>query len=330
MKRYPLLIALLSLFSMSCHLNAGHFYKNETIDPKIRSTINNLNEHALLYFQNNDYAGISAMFSDQLKAVQGDQIQKQFMPQIQTILKGKAFTVFDEFYVVSSGGKTSMTIPGGVGDDAYTFSIFSFTNNTYVSLLNIKYTDNLSGLLTIVYGKYGNKWKINVFQLSEYSIMGKMAPELYKDAVALMNKGDTLDAFNYISEAEVYSKPARTYFKFKNGNQIDALNAWLLQRMKIKYPLPFTIQDVNTKPQLFNICDQLTSEGLHPLVRYTTEIDLKDTIALKKENLDIQKHIGDLFNGIDKNNKYIIYGAYNYLPIQNSENRYYGFVQKCQ
>ena len=36
------------------------------------------------------------------------------------------------------------------------------------------------------------------------------------------------------------------------------------------------------------------------MIRYYSQIDLKDTASLRKENLEIQKVIGDIFKGIDK------------------------------
>jgi uncharacterized pyridoxamine 5'-phosphate oxidase family protein len=92
-----------------------------------------------------------------------------------------------------------------------------------------------------------------------------------------------------------------------------------------------TIEQVKTKPQIFNVHPQRVAEGSFPMIRYYSKIELQDTIKLKNENLEIQKVIGDIFKGIDKNNKYIFYWAFDEIPDGTLKNRqHYGFVQEIE
>jgi len=50
------------------------------------------------------------------------------------------------------------------------------------------------------------------------------------------------------------------------------------------------------------------------MIYYQSSINLNDTAAIKKENAAIKRVIGKLIPGIDKDNDYLLYTAFNKLP----------------
>ena len=66
------------------------------------------------------------------------------------------------------------------------------------------------------------------------------------------------------------------------------------------------------------------------MINYKSEIKLADTAALRAENNILQKDIGNIFPGIEKNNNYIFYRAYNQVPDGKTLLHHYGFVQKVR
>lgn len=55
-------------------------------------------------------------------------------------------------------------------------------------------------------------------------------------------------------------------------------------------------------------------DGTYPMVYYMTHFDLKDTTSVKKENLEIRKVVAKLMPGMEQNNRYILYSAFNKQP----------------
>ena len=89
-----------------------------------------------------------------------------------------------------------------------------------------------------------------------------------------------------------------------------------------------TLDEIKTKPQIFRITPELMAEGFVPTIFYLTEINLKDTVALKIEYEQIKNEANQLFTGINKDKQFVFYWAFNEIPVgQNKVNRY-GFIDK--
>ena len=91
-----------------------------------------------------------------------------------------------------------------------------------------------------------------------------------------------------------------------------------------------TLSSIETKPQLFRIFPQVMKDGFFPMVYYRTDINLKDTISLKLENLKIRKVVDSIFTGIDKGKKFIFYWAFNEMPDGKKLIDRYGFVDSLK
>ena len=60
------------------------------------------------------------------------------------------------------------------------------------------------------------------------------------------------------------------------------------------------------------------NNGYYPSIFYNTHLNINDTTALSNECNEIHRRIGDVFKGLDKNNAYILYRAFeNSTPAQS-------------
>ncbi|MBU2649655.1 MAG: hypothetical protein KKA81_01860, partial [Bacteroidetes bacterium] len=96
------------------------------------------------------------------------------------------------------------------------------------------------------------------------------------------------------------------------------------------YPLPYRLEMISSAPEVFNIYPHKYNGKYYPMIRYLTEIKLWDYSGLERENQEIQRKIGDIFPGIDKNNKLIFYRAMNEIPTGEEKVMHYGFVQEIK
>ena len=99
-----------------------------------------------------------------------------------------------------------------------------------------------------------------------------------------------------------------------------------MREANAKYKLPMTLENIKRKPKIFKVYQQVTKDGFFPMVSYLTNINLKDTVALRLENYSVRKEVDSIFTGIDKDKKYIFYWAFNKIPVDTTTEERYGFI----
>ncbi len=329
MKKYLLLLLAAALMIQGCGTNAPKeaMLKNSAIDADLRKTISKLNNDLVKAISIKSVEGVYKLMSDSLKDFSGPTFETNVLPQMQQALQGKQLKVFDEYYVCRKNMDSLIIVEGGQGSSEYGFAVKPNTNETYISMLLAGDATN-EIMITIVYARIKKDWKINILKGGYYSIQGKTANDYYTEAQQLYNSGDIIDAINTLGTANSCLSPSKGLFMYKNEGAIRDFTEKVGKEANEKYPLPYILGTVKTKPQIFSIHYQLAQEGMVPVVMYQTTINLKDTTSLKKENEEVQKAVGAVYTGMTRNNKYIMYSAYNEKPEQGKNGDHMGFVQK--
>ena len=80
--------------------------------------------------------------------------------------------------------------------------------------------------------------------------------------------------------------------------------------------------------KVYSVEPQGYIDDFYPRVKYLSTINISDTISLKEENKLLQNKIGEVFNGIIENNKYIIYTAVNKIPEPDEAVPSFTFIQE--
>jgi hypothetical protein len=88
------------------------------------------------------------------------------------------------------------------------------------------------------------------------------------------------------------------------------------------------IKGAPTHLEIIRIFTQEDKEGTFPMIYYLTNIKLSDTTAIKKENEVIRKVIDKTIPGIDKDNKYVLYSAFNEWPTGVKTVEHFDMKQK--
>lgn len=324
---FPLLIALNLSIGCSHSVSKFKLQHNKDIDKNISGELAKLNKQAYGYLANNEYSSLSDMFSDTLSHSISADFTQTFIPQMAKSLKDKGYKVFDEFYVENPILDSPINIAGGTGDNAYKFRFKSPNKQTYIALLTSKDSTN-EIMLTLAWGNYDGKWKLNIIRGEDYSINGKNAIDFYKAARVYRDSGDFVDAINTMWFSTHCANPSGTYMSYEIANQINSFADSLGKELKEKYELPYTIKQLSTKPQVFNIHYEFMEGALTPMIMYLSTIPVNDTNKLKAENNEFHLRLGEIFTGMSKNNKSIIYRAFNQQPVPNTNPPYFGFVKR--
>jgi len=300
---------------------------NDDIDLSYRNEIKILDDQLVSSFYENSSPKLVALFSENLKITDSTQI-KELINKVHPLIKSKEYKLLDEYLSINSAiGQNASLFKSAIQDEDYQINYHVYSKETYISLLVCKGEIN-DLLVTCIYGKYNNRWKLDVFLIGPYKILEKTSIDLYKKAKVEYVNNDLFDAANDMLLCEQIARPAKDIFYYFKMPEIISFHKELTNAVNKKYPLPLTIIDLKSLPQIFNIKPVVLKEGIFPTIYYVTKINLRDTVALKAENEQIKKVIGRVFYGIDKNKKYIFFKAYNIIPDGKTPTENFGFMLK--
>jgi hypothetical protein len=327
MRKISLIVLMTFICLQSCNSGKYEITINDNIDDKLKNEINDLDKLIIKGLSENNSSVFKDIFSDELKK-KFDSKFNLWLEKNSEFFTSNKCEVLDQFYVKNNTSGiitnvfTKLTEPNG-----YTVTYLAINKETFVSQVIIEIGMD-KFLLTNIYGKYREGWKLNILKFGQYAINGKTAIELYTEAETQYEKGYIIDAYLNLNLCFKVIHPSESYLKYSIEDEITGFNNLVLNVIKDKYNFPLTINSIDTKPQVFNIYPYGTPEGYFPFIEYISTIDLKKTSDLKIENDKIHNSIGKVFNGLDKNKKNIIYKAYNTLPDGKTPIPAYGFVKE--
>jgi len=329
MIRKILLLFVSILLLQSCNIGTSGTWKNESIEKDKKEEIKLLNDKLFKAIMNNDAKGVRALLADKLIEKNGAQIDK-LINDISTSYKSESYRILDEYNVQNSSINIGNTLLSGASkDNDYVVNYLALNKDMYTSLLIPNGHEN-ELLFTVIYGKYDDEWKINIFRVGQYSLLKQTAPDYYKLAQESYKKSSLIDAVNYSSLAKQCLRPGDENFKYQKENEINDFHNKLMNEANSKFTLPLTLENIETKPRICSIYPQATAEGYFPMICYFSNINLKDTTALKIENSKIKKEVNRLFTGIYKDKKAVLYRIYNEMPDGKKIIDHYGIVDKIK
>ena len=332
MKKLILILFCAGITLQSCDFGLHRTYKNNNIASDIKQEIAPLNKKLFNALVSGNKPAIKNLMSPGLADNLGLRLDTIVNMCNHFFANQKDFSVLDEYYVrnLSEGTENIVASERGNIND-YKISYKAMNKEMFVALLKNNNTA-INGLILAVYGKYDNDWKLNILWVSNYSVLNKTAPQYYLDAIKKYKEGNLIDAQFSIAIAKNLCDGINRWVVYNCADSIKALSTQLGYEVNAKYVLPHQIDEIVSKPRIFNIDVQFINDSLHngiyPLIRYQSNIKLQDTAALRLENDKIQKLIGQLYQGIDKNKKYILYQAFNKVNNQIDPSNWYRFVQK--
>ncbi len=322
------LLILLTVFTIqSCKLGTSGTWKNDNIDKDTKEQIKALNDKLFKAITTNNVNDVKSLMSDKLIEKGVSDLDK-LINQISNSFKADSYRILDEYNVHNSTTGIGNTLPSGIsGDYDYVIHYQALNKEMYVSLLLPNGLDN-DMLIMAIYGKYDNDWKINILQFGQYSLFSKLAPDYYKLAKVSYDKSYLIDAVNYIGLAKLCLRPANDFLQYQKEKEINEFYDKIMKEVNSKYQFPLTLDNIASKPKVFRIFPEMINEGFFPMVYYLTDINLKDTTALKLENEKIKKEVGQLFTGIDQDKKFVFYWAFNEVPDGKKLVEHYGYIDR--
>jgi len=324
MKLNFLAISLLALLLSGCSLSETK--KDNQIDPQIKKEIHTLNKRIVDGLVENKIQAILPICNDGLRNRRRE--IKRLTELVKGTIKKSDFRVLNEYYQKNAAKKGIATV--GSGDKNmhdYRITYKSASKEMYVVVAYFQ--DSLyQKSFTFFYGKQDNEWKLINLQAGALKIMRKDAVDWYTQAKSEYQQGYLMDAMCHIGLATQILNPVNHMWEYKKEKEVQTFEQKLTKETYSKYNFPHTVDYVETKPIIYRVYSQIMPEGCLPLVLYTTTIDLKNVPALAVECKAMHQKIGQLFKGIDKNNKTIIYRPLKNAPTGTDNDNKYVFMME--
>lgn len=325
MKKLVLLIWVIFLFA--CNNEKGNILKDNNIDQSIRDEIATLDQQIVDALANNNADLIKDMMAEELKAKSGDSINV-IIEQLSSYISENKYEIVNQFYTTNNKPADKIVLNSG-SDSTKDYSMVFTVNNkdAFVSLLklSIGYKDIL---VSIVYGKYNDEWKVNIIHFGLYAIHGKTANDYFASARKKYEAGYFMDAFMDMMVCMDIIYPAGEIFLYHNERKMHKFVYQIIDNIETQMTFPLPINDIQGKPQIVSIYPKTTDEGIFPLIDYYTTTSIDDTLKLMTENDAIHAIIEKYIPGITIDKKYVFYRAFNEMPDGVTNLPYYGMIQE--
>lgn len=329
MKHLFFFTILMTFGLQSCNIGTSGTWKDENIEQSVKNEIQTLDKKVMEAVTTNNPKLIKAIMSDKLLEISGNNID-QLIEQSSNLIKTTDFKILNQFHVKNSTTGIGNTVLSGIsGLNDYIIHYQALNKEMFISLL-IPQSGLDQFIVTNIYGKYPDGWKLNIIQFGQYKINGQTAPELFTKAQEKLDKGYLVDAANTIFLCSNAAHPAEKFWQYQKEDEMKSLQEKIMTSINAKYSFPLTLKEIDTKPQILTIYPIGMQEGYFPMIEYLTNIDLNDTVKTKSENEKIHNTIGQIFSGIDNDKKYIFYKAFSQMPNGKTPIPTYGFVKELK
>ena len=323
------LIFILTFSLASCSKKHEGTLRNESIQPVVKNEITKLNSAVIDALKNKDQKKLTDLMTADLRASVNETLTP-FLEQTSSIIKSKGFSAVDEYHTVKQEAQNDVTvISGNETDNDYIIQYHSPSEESFVSILEPK-RDGDRYLVTTFYTRVDDQWRLNTLQFGRYTISGFTAPELFRMAEKEGGKDHLIPAINHMVLSNTCMTPAENNWQYRIAAEMDAFNQSLTEKAQVIYPMPLMITEITTQPEIFKIMPQRVDNQICTMIKYRSDINIKDTTALAAENKAMHEMASTLFPGISEDLPFVFYRAFNEIPKEEISTPYFGFVRPVE
>lgn len=312
MKIKLLLLFLTGTILQSCMYQKADSIANKNIDQSLRNIIKAKNDSLFEALSNSDKKVLTQLGTPQFGKFLNARLGSVLWVFRGGVLETK-YTVFDEYYNTHSTVPDNSVITNE--DHGYTFTFQNNEKETYLSLLKFSRGGIDDYLITVIYNRMGNDWKIEKVEGGQLGIYGKTAHDLFNEAKKYKQSKFPLDAWFYLDAANTFLHPAGKMLAYDQETKMGIYTPIWTNEVNSLYKFPYTLDNIDTQPAIHQITCVKNPEGYYPLISYVTQVSVKDMPALSKEFEQIKNEIKKNYStAMDFKKPYMYYRAYNLLP----------------
>ena len=314
--RHCLLVVLLcSTVNQSCTISTSNpeSFKNEAIYAETREEISKLNKTFFDAIMQKKSDVLLSLCSDAMKAT--IKPEDKLLEKILAMDFNGEFSVLDQYYMTDA----TLNMPCRFesepkAEDRYSVNFKAIDKNVFAS---IHKADIGAGqmLFTLIYGKTGNGWKINILHLGEYALRNQNAIEYYKKAKEQYRDSCLIEALFKANIAKNFLRPGGNYFTYGDESKILEFEKMLNAEVSSKVKLPVTYFGINGNPVLFGLQPVFFKDDFYPVIQFKTSLKIpEDTTEIRKQADLIHTEIQQSFGCLTSAYTLILYKAWPEIP----------------
>ena len=329
-KHIAMLLIFLFQLLMSCNFNKTMTYVNDNIDIKIKSKIDSLNNIVFNSIRSNTTLPINNLLDTKLKNMGNSKVNiRQMVNYLNSNYKDIPLKKYNEFYIISEGkGERNASLYAFDNDNIF-ISLKVWSPEIYISLYETNTLKN-DLLISLVYEKENEYWKIRNFNIGERRNFGKTFQQWMTEIKEDTKNLKMYSAFIKLLYAQTMLKPA----PFMNYVLDDSTKEMINNLTKNTFPsesFPIEFSDIKSKPEILSIRPKPITDvqGIFPRFIYKTQYSLDSVNLLQNEVNMMSREIIRRYPGIDKQFTSILFSATN-EGYENNQKRveYYNLVYK--
>jgi hypothetical protein len=209
-------------------------------------------------------------------------------PKMAGLTAEKEFEQYQDYHCVCGGGGNMPCVILPKTDYDFQISIQRVSDEMFLSLLDTQEFNQL--LLSIIYVKQDDNWKVYLCYIGSFRIAEKNAVQWYEDALPYYNQGYLTSAGFRLGMAISCLNPA-PFLKYQQENEIVELAKKDQAEINSKYSFPIQLSDIESNPVIYSIKPQFVQQDIIPVVWYVTSTRLKDVNSLKEEAKNALKEV---------------------------------------
>jgi preprotein translocase subunit SecG len=307
------LFIIFIVFITSCAgVHHEEMYHNDKIDKQILDSVKVIDDEVLDDIKNDNQNRLNKLGSEAFKnePLSSNELLDTMSKQV----KDKSFDYQDRYYFVSKKiGNSKFTM--NISKDQY-ITLEATNSDIFVSLRKSN-SNKHDYLLATVYVKEQGEWKLDRFALKDYSYDGMNAIDLYEKAKSLNAQGYKIPALTYGVLSAVTLHPA-SFLHYQKENEITDFYKKLADDVKNAHLFPQKLKNSNNL-EIYSVTVRNDVEGVIPVIRYVTGIELSNKEAIEKEANDINDEVNSLYPGMKESFKQLIYEAYSEEPVDSKK-----------
>ena len=169
-------------------------------------------------------------------------------------------------------------------------------------------------ILTLIYKKENNKWKVNNINAGLYAVHSKKLHDWYEELKGIRESGDLITSTLLLTQIKRLIRPA-PFVIYQDEKAIIEYAKTVETEFNKTIRLPYKL-DVKNDPTIFHIemPVDIRAKDFYYVIKYLSKVPLEDTVSLNKEVDDMARVIAVKFPNFASQQRQTVFLAFNEMP----------------
>jgi len=321
------------LLSSCTNITSLGVKKANDIDPDARNEISRMCHkiHNALKKRNSTY--IKSIVSEKIKKNENILSIDTVVNSMNVDSSTNTYRVVGEYLMTALPNSIPKSVESNIGnfDNDYEFRFMGGYAENYVLLFTIPSRQNFDYLISCVFIKEKQEWKLGTFFVGYFKYNGKTAPDMYNEAKRQYSEHNYFGAYINLYTAYSCLQPAGEHFKYDLEKEIKQFVDSFRKDFTAnggEFPYKINLPGSKHSIEFLSFGPVEGAKHIYPVILYKSDIPVSDTIALKKQTDILHAKIDKYMPFISKSFDSVFYKVVNEYPNNYHQSASYFIREK--